>query len=275
MNASSPPTSTLRPQPRESQKILADVRDLAIRRLKGAFSDILGKVADVLMDRAGRTDVREEQQMLLDAREVIQSQRAHLLAEFDKRLKRRVEDAFAGRSEVKPEFSAVSMTPGQLTLVETSTMDESVIRGNLKRVVETLCYEELQQLNRGVGFLMQRPDLETDGNPLAPGMIVDAFADALREVPTDTRIKFQVLKELNQTSLVEINTIYGEVNKHLAELKIVPGAARPVNLRSDRWSGAPAMTRGAVRGMAVIGARPRSRPSGSMTRTATSPGRGR
>ena len=167
--------------------------------------------------------------MLLDARGVLQGQREQLLAEFEKRLKRRVDDAFAGKAEPKPEFSTVSMTPGQLTLVETSTMDESVIRGNLKRVVENLCYEELQQLNRGVGFLMQRPDLETDGNPLAPGTIVDAFADALREIPTDTRIKFQVLKELNQTSLSEINTIYGEVNKHLAALKIVPGAARPVN----------------------------------------------
>ena len=229
MNASSPPTSTLRPQPRETQKILSDCRDIAIRRLQKAFSDILGKVADVLMDRAGRTDVREEQQMLLDARGMLQGQRAQLLAEFEKRLKRRVDDAFAGKSDVKAEFSTVSMTPGQLTLVETSTMDESVIRGNLKRVVENLCYDELQQLNRGVGFLMQRPELETDGNPLSPGTIVDAFAVALREIPTDTRIKFQVLKELNQTSLSEINAIYGEINKHLADLKIVPGGARPVN----------------------------------------------
>ena len=110
------------------------------------------------------------------------------------------------------------MTPGQLTLVETATMDESVVRGNLKRVVENLCYDELQQLNRGVGFLLERPDLETDGNPLAPGTIVDAFADALREVKTETRIKFQVLKELNQTSLSEINAIYGDLNEHLAGL---------------------------------------------------------
>ena len=120
----------MRPQPRETQKILSDCRDLAIRRLHEAFSDILGKLADVLMDRAGRTDVREEQQMLLDARGVLQGQRAQLLAEFEKRLRRRVDDAFAGKAEPKPEFSTVSMTPGQLTLVETSTMDESVIRGN-------------------------------------------------------------------------------------------------------------------------------------------------
>ena len=209
MNAHSPPAPPLRPQPREAQKILADLRDLSIRRLQAAFSEILGKVADVLMDRAGRTDVREEQQMLLDARGMLQGQRAALLAEFDKRLRKRIDDTLAGRNEQKPDFAAAAA--GQLTLVETATMDESVIRGNLKRVVENLCYDELQQLNRGVGFLLERPDLETDRNPLSPGTIVDAFADALREIPTETRIKFQVLKELNQTSLSDINTIYGEI----------------------------------------------------------------
>ena len=225
MNATSPDTPVRRPQPREAQKILGDCRDLAIRRLQGAFSDILTKVADVLMDRAGRTDVREEQQMLLDAREVLQSQRPQLLADFEKRLKRLVDDGLAGRVEAKAEFSTVSVTPGQLTLVETATMDESVIRGNLKRVVENLCYDELQQLNRGIGYLLERPDLETDTNPLAPGTIVDAFADALREIRTETRIKFQVLKELNQASLSAINAIYADLNKHLAGLKIVPGAS--------------------------------------------------
>ena len=230
MSATSTDTPAKRPQPREAQKILGDCRDLAIRRLQTAFSEILAKVADVLMDRAGRTDVREEQQMLLDARGVLLSQRPQLLGDFEKRLKRLVDDAFAGRTEAKAEFSTTTVTPGQLTLVETSTMDESVIRGNLKRVVENLCYEELQQLNRGVGYLLERPDLETDSNPLSPGTIVDAFADALKDVQAETRIKFQVLKELNQTSLSEINAIYADLNKHLAGLKIVPSTPRMVNV---------------------------------------------
>ena len=230
MNATPTDTPARRPPPREAQKILGDCRDLAIHRLHAAFGDILGRVSDQLMDRASRTDVRDEQQMLLDARGMLQSQRAELLADFEKRLRTLADDAFAGRAGTKEEFSAVQVVPGELTLVETSTMDESVIRGNLKRVVENLCYDELQQLNRGVGYLLDRPDLETDGNPLAPGTIVDAFADALKGRDVQTRIKFQVLKELNQASLSEINAIYADLNKHLAGLKIVPGAARPVNM---------------------------------------------
>ncbi|HVF64807.1 MAG TPA: DUF1631 domain-containing protein [Casimicrobiaceae bacterium] len=232
MNATPPTTVPAKPAPRpppagESRKILGDCRDLVIRRLQDAFSDILSRVSDALMDRAGRTDVREEQQLFLDARAVLQAQRAALLADFEHRMKERVNDGLSGRVVAKQQFSAIASD--QLTLVETTTMDESVIRGNLKRVVENVCYDELQQLNRGVGFLLDRPDLETDGNPLAPGTIVDAFADALKDVKTDTRIKFQVLKELNQTSLAEINAIYADLNRHLVELKIAPGAMRRIN----------------------------------------------
>ena len=60
-------------------------------------------------------------------------------------------------------------------------MDESVLTGNITRVVENLCHDELQTLNRGIGHLLGDPDLETDRNPLAPAAIVDAFAEALQD----------------------------------------------------------------------------------------------
>jgi len=215
--------------------------------MRTAFAAILGKVDDVLMDRAMRTEVREEQQMLLDARAVLKSQKEALLADFEKRLKRRVDDGFAGRDDEKRDFAQARSD--DLTLVETSAMDESVLRGNLKRVVENLCYEELQLLNRGVGHLLGRPDLETDGNPMAPGVVVDSFADALNEVKTETRIKFQVLKELNQASLADLAAIYGDLNKHLASLNVVPAGMRARNVgghaprgeaRKDPAAAAPA-----------------------------------
>ena len=235
LNATHSETAARRPAPREAHKILADCRDLCVRRLHEAFSDILAKLADTLMDRASRTDVRDEQQMFLDARGMLHGQKGTLLADFEKRVRKRIDDVVAGRSEDKPDFAAV--TSGQLTLVETATMDETVIRGNLKRVIENVCYDELQQLSRGVGFLLDRPDLELDGNPFAPGVIVDAFADALKEIPTERRIKFQVLKELNQAQLSDINAIYADLNKHLVGLRIVPGAPRPINVGVERGRG--------------------------------------
>ena len=83
---------------------------------------------------------------------------------------------------------------------------------NIVRIVENLCHDELSSLNRGIGHLLGRPDLETPDNPLAPSTIVSAFSEALKGVKAENRIKFQILKELNQGSLADINANYDFVS---------------------------------------------------------------
>ncbi len=225
MNATTTEAAARRPPPRELAKILGDCRDLAIHRLMLAFQSMLDRVGDLLMDRAGRTDVREEQSLYLDARALLKSERPALMAEFEQRLRRRVDDRIAGKEE--PRQNIADVDPTKLTLVDTSAMDESVVTGNITRIVENACHDELALLNRGFGHLLGRPDLETSDNPLAPATIVDAFSEALRQVKTESRIKFQILKELNQASLGDIASIYGDINRHLANLRVVPANVRP------------------------------------------------
>jgi len=222
VNAHITPTATRRPPPRELTKILSDCRDLAIHRLMIAFTSMLDRVGDALMDRASRTDVRDEQQLFLDARETLRQDRQALMSDFEKRLRRRVDDRIAGREEAKADFSKLDSS--KLTLVDTTAMDESVLTGNITRIVENLCHDELSTLNRGIGHLMGQPDLETDGNPLAPATIVEAFAEAVKALKAEYRVKFQILKEVNQGSLTDINSIYSDLNRHLTNLRVMPSA---------------------------------------------------
>jgi hypothetical protein len=211
--------------PRDSTKILGDCRDLAITRLTASFASMLDRVGDLLMDRANMSDVRDEQQVFLDARGMLRGDRPTLMAEFERQLRRNINDRIVGKVEAKPDFSKADAT--NLTLVETSSMDESVLTGNITRIVENVCHDELQVLNRGVGFLLGRPDLETDANPLSPSAIVEAFSEALKSVKSDRRVKFQILKELNQAPMGEIAEIYSDINKHLGKFNVIPAAARP------------------------------------------------
>jgi len=187
---------------------------------------MLDRVGDLLMDRASLSDVREDQQLFLDARGALKSERAGLMAEFERQLRRQIDDKIAGKDEDKEHFATVKVDPAKLTLVENASMDESVLTGNITRVVENLCHDELLTLNRGLGHLLGRPDLETNANPMSPGMIVDAFSLALKTVNTDRRVKFQIMKELNQTSLGNIAAIYADLNAHLLQLHVIP-TARP------------------------------------------------
>jgi hypothetical protein len=214
-----------RAQSRETTRILGDCRDLAISRLTISFAQMMDRVGELLMDRANRSDIREEQQLYLDARHALKGERPALMAEFEKQLRRTINQRIAGKVTEKVDFAKADTE--NLTLVETSSMDESVLTGNITRIVENLSHDELLVLNRGIGFLLGRPDLATEANPLAPAAIVDAFAEALKTVKTDRRIKFQILKELNQAPMGDISVIYAELNQHLKKLNVIPAAQRP------------------------------------------------
>jgi hypothetical protein len=212
--------TTRRPVPRDMARILGDCRDLAIHRLLLSFTSMLDRVGDLLMARAERSDVREDQSVFLDAREALTRERSNLMADFERHLRHLVDERISGKALVKADFSAVDAR--KLTLVDTEAMDESVLSGNIVRVVENACHEELRELNRGVGFLMGEPNLETAANPLAPTTIVAAFTEALHGIKGDRRIKLAILKELNQTSFGDIAAIYADVNRHLEGMNVVP-----------------------------------------------------
>ena len=219
-----------RPIPRELAKILADCRDITVHRLLLSFTALLDRVCDMLIERAGKSDVRDEQQLFLEARQVLITDRAALMAEFEKRLRTRIEDHVSGRADEKADFSKADAS--KLALIDLDTIDESVIIGNIVRVVENACHEELITLNRGIGHLLGKSVLESAANPLGPTTIVGAFAEALGALKADGRVKFQILKELNQAPLGEVAAIYADVNRHLANLRIIPaGSVRAANPR--------------------------------------------
>ena len=201
-------------------KILDDCRDLAIHRLLLSFASMLDHVSDHLMARAGNSDIRDEQLLYLDSREVLRTERPSLMAEFEKQLRLQVDAGVKGDPIKKADFS--SLDARKLTLVDTIAMDESIVSGNIIRVVENLCHDELLEFNRAVGYLLGRPEMETTTNPLAPSAIVHAFTEALRSIKGDQRIKYTILKELNQSSLGDINAIYADLNRHLESLHVVP-----------------------------------------------------
>jgi len=223
--------ATRRPIPRELAKILADCRDITVHRLLLSFTALLDRVCDMLIERAGKSDVRDEQQLFLEARQVLITDRAALMAEFEKRLRTRIEDHVSGRADEKADFSKADAS--KLALIDLDTIDESMIIGNIVRVVENACHDELITLNRGIGHLLGKSVLESAANPLGPTTIVGAFAEALGTLEADGRVKFQILKELNQAPLGEVAAIYADVNRHLANLRIIPaGSVRVANPRS-------------------------------------------
>jgi uncharacterized protein DUF1631 len=222
-----------RPVPRELAKILADCRDITVHRLLLSMSALADRLCDMLMDRAGRSDIRDEQQLFLEARQLLITSRADLMSGFESRLRTRIEDQVSGRTAERADFSKADAT--KLALVDLDSIDLSVIVGNIVRAIENASHEELVTLNRGIGHLLGRSVLESAQNPLGPANIVGAFAEALDAQSAQGRVKFQILKELNVAPLGEFASIYADVNRHLANLRIIPpGSGRQVARSRDQ-----------------------------------------
>ena len=220
-----------RPVPRELAKILADCRDITVHRLLLSMSALADRLCDMLMERAGRSDIRDEQQLFLEARQLLITGRADLMSGFESRLRASIEDQVSGRAAERADFSKADAS--KLALVDLDSIDLSVVVGNIVRAIENVCHEELVTLNRGIGHLLGRSVLESAQNPLGPATIVTAFAEALDAQSAEGRVKFQILKELNVAPLREFASIYADVNRHLASLRIVPaGSGRHAVTRS-------------------------------------------
>jgi hypothetical protein len=215
-----------RPPQREAEKILADCRDLAIHRLVLSFSAMLDRVVDMLMERADRSLVPEETTRYLNARRMLSTERAAIMAAFERCLGERIDRRLAeDAAATKADFSKLDAT--KLTLIDTLAMDESVVTGNIRRNFENTCHEQLLMLNHGMAQLLGRPELETDGNPLAPAVVVDAFAEALRAASGEEAVKLTILRTLNQSELGDIGGIYADLNAHLVNQRVIAANWRP------------------------------------------------
>jgi len=195
------------------------------------MSALADRLCDMLMERAGRSDIRDEQQLFLEARQLLITGRADLMSGFESRLRGSIEDQVSGRAAERADFSKADAS--KLALVDLDSIDLSVVVGNIVRAMENACHEELVTLNRGIGHLLGRSVLESAQNPLGPATVVNAFAEALDKQTAEARVKFQVLKELNVAPLREFASIYADVNRHLANLRIIPpGSGRHAVTRS-------------------------------------------
>ena len=223
LNPTSSEASARRPLSPEKLKILQGCRDMAIERLLAAFGKMLDKIADMLMARADAPEGPEDIQLNRDARTALSRERANLLVEFEKRLRGRVDERIHAKSE-KADF--FKLDASDLTLVDDLRMDESVITSNIVRVIENSAHDQLLAFNRGIGNLLDKPDLETEANPLAPTTFVESFADALSNVNADDKLKFHILKVLNQAALGELTAIYVDLNRHLTHLGVMPQTGR-------------------------------------------------
>src|SRR5438045_3895688 len=136
-----------RPPRAESAKILGECRDLALHRLLVSFTSMLDRLSGMLLDQADKATERHDVNLYLEARAVVNKERANIVAEFERILRQRVDYGMSGKSGgLEGDFSSIDAA--SLSLVGDQELEKTIVTDNLARQLESLCKDELVALNQ-------------------------------------------------------------------------------------------------------------------------------
>jgi uncharacterized protein DUF1631 len=212
------PRARSRLTPKESADVLVGCRELALDRMVVALAGMLDRVEDDLFDLADKAVDREMQNTYLDARAAARDKRKAIEATF----RQHFLDLFNRkvRGEVPP--ARRESDPGELTLVGHEDLEETIAVREMARKLGAACEGELFALGQRVGFLLERPELADDANPLSPATVCAALKDACDQLDAGFKVRMALLRQFELYAEGELQHVYHDLNAHLVERRILP-----------------------------------------------------
>ena len=156
--------------PQESASVLKGCRELALERMSGALAGMLDRVEDELFELAEKAPERDAQNVFLDARSQARDKRAAIEATF----RQHFVDFFNRKVLGESEYPVRGLGETELALVAPEALEESIAVSEMSRKLQSACEGELFALGQRMGFLLERPELADDANPVSPATICAA-----------------------------------------------------------------------------------------------------
>ncbi len=211
------PRAKARLSRRESDEMLAGCRDLARQRMASALSGMLDRIEDDLFELAEKSVDRETQNLYLDARAQAREKRAAIEAAFG----RHFVDFF--NKKVRGEVDKGGESPsGELALVGDEDLEEAIAVREMSRKLGESCEGELVALSQRMGYLLEKPELEVDANPVSPATICAALKDACDQIEAGFKVRMTLMRQFEHYASEELHNIYHDLNSHLVERRVLP-----------------------------------------------------
>ena len=221
------PRAKARLSRRESDEMVAGCRELARQRMVGALSGMLDRIEDDLFELAEKAADRETQNLYLDARAQAREKRALIEAAFG----RHFVDFFNRKVRGENEKAAAGSVPGELSLVGDEALEEDIAVRAMSQKAKESCEGELMALSQRMGFLLEKPELEDDANPMSPATVFAALRDACDQIEAGFKVRMTLMRQFEHYAQDELHNIYHDLNSHLVERRILPeirpGVRRP------------------------------------------------
>jgi hypothetical protein len=196
--------------PLESVQELNECRSIVLERLAVALGAMLDNVDGELYDKAGRAPDRDSREGFLDARAEARARRSLVEATFREHFieifNRKVLGEFPPRGVAHPPQEA----GGEVLC--------------MWRRLQRACEAELGPLGQRMRILTPRASAGEEGNPVGPATACAALEQACRQL-AGLAARTALLRQLELRAEAELCGIYRDLNRHLADRRILPEAA--------------------------------------------------
>jgi hypothetical protein len=212
------PRARARLSPKESADVLKGCRELALERIAHSLVGMLDRVEDDLFELADKAGDREMQNMYLDARAQARDKRFAIEATF----RQHFLEFFNRKVQGEAPAPAPDSPAAELTLLGDEDLEQSIAVREMARKLGAACEGELFALSQRMGFLLERPELEGDANPLSPATVCAALKDACDQIQAGFKVRMALLRQFERHAEGELQHLYHDLNAHLVERLILP-----------------------------------------------------
>jgi hypothetical protein len=204
--------------PQESAGVLTDCRDLALGRIVQALGGVLDRVEDELFELAEQSSDRGSQELYLDARAQARGRRPAIEAAFRRQFLEYFNRKVKGEAGAANDRSATQA----LALVDDEELEQVLAVQGMATRLKAACEGELGALSQRFGFLLEKPDLADEANPVSPETVCGALKNACDQIEAGWKVRLTLLRVLEGQVAGELRRIYHDLNAHLVAWHILP-----------------------------------------------------
>jgi hypothetical protein len=205
-----------------SSRLLQDCRNTVLERTADALARAMDNVDDSLFALADKANDNTLQIHYFDAMREIRLKRKEIEMSYKVHFKEKSDEIIENKFSFQKQNNAPSMADIGLSLVEDDDLEESLAITTLTDKLSTLCHNEIYGLDKRVGLLLGKKELETEANPIGPKTICIACKMACEKIDSGVDIKLIVFKLIDRYLCESIQQVYRDINNHLAMSGILP-----------------------------------------------------
>ncbi len=205
-------------------KILPEVHKLFVKGLKPIIQVYYNNIDDALFDLAEKAENNEIQTHYFDAMREVRKKKELMVRKFSENIQGVFKEFKKGQFHYFDSEASKNkkQTDDGLSLVGEEELDEKLAINNIVGKANTALHQELFALEKRFTLLAGGTEIKTDQVPVAPSIIVNAFAQTLEHLLIDVKVKLIMLKLYERAILGDLNAIYHNINQYLAQNGIYP-----------------------------------------------------